>query len=365
MAYTTIDDPSAYFQVHYWVGTSTGDGVSQTLDGNSDLQPDFVWHKHNGASNHGLFTSSLIANDDATTTATIASSGRYQAPFTNAGGSDFSSFDSDGFTLDSSSQIDTATSNGNATVDWCWKANGGTRTTNTESGDNPAGGYQANTTAGFSIIDYTGTGAVGTMAHGLGVAPDFIMIKNRDAGDAWAVYHSKNTGAPETDYLVLNETAATVDDAAYWNDTSPTSSVFTINTVHNVNANGEKYIAWAWTSIQGYSKLGSYEGNGDGTDGTFVHTGFKPAWLMVKNIDASEAWTIIDNKRNAYNPLNLRFVANTYTAQSDEGDMDFVSNGFKCRNNGGDWNTSNNTYIYMAFAEQPFVTSTGIPATAR
>ena len=354
MAYTAVDDASAHFQTLLY----TGNGSSQTMtnDGNSDLQPDFLWIKQrSGTENHYLGNSS-IANK-------FLNSDRTDTESTNIAGKELT-YNSDGFAFAGSD----STWNGSSStyVAWQWKANGGSRTTNAEDGNNPAGGYQANTTAGFSIVDYVGTGAAGTMAHGLGAAPDLIIIKNRDVSDAWAVYHSANTAAPETDYLVLNETDATADDDAYWNDTAPTSTVFTVNTAHNVNADGENYIAYCFRSVQGYSKFGIYTGNGD-DDGTFVYLGFKPAWVLTKQNGGNNYWHIHDNKRNPFNVVGKELKANVTFVEADpaggENNRDFVSNGFKFRDY--DHNNHAYTYIYMAFAESPFVTSTGIPATGR
>ena len=252
-------------------------------------------------------------------------------------------------------------------VGWQWKANGGSRTTNAEVGNNPAGGYQVNATAGFSIVDYVGTGAAGTMAHGLGAVPDLIIIKNRDEADSWAVYHSANTSAPETDYMSLDNTLYSADDATYWNDTAPTSSVFTVATAHNVNADAENYIAYCFRSVQGYSKFGSYTGNGD-ADGPFIYTGFKPAWVIYKISEGGQHyhWIMVDNKRqNPFNPQDGELYANGSYAEGDVDILDLLSNGFKCRRTHGSQNGDDWTYVYMAFAENPFVTSGGVPCTAR
>jgi len=245
---------------------------------------------------------------------------------------------------------------GTTMVIWNWKANGGTATaTISESGDNPAAVVQTNQTAGFSIITYTGTGDAGTIAHGLGAVPKWIIIKNRDATDAWAVYHGENTVAPATDYLVLNTDAATADAATYWADTAPTSSVFTVHDAHNVNADGEKYVAYVFAEVKGHSSFGSYIGNGN-ADGAFVYTGFKPAWLMVKLISGGgENWHIFDNVRSPANVVISRLISDGNAAENNNDSiLDFTSNGFKFRENNAGWNGSANTYIYMAFAEAPF-----------
>jgi len=358
MAYTTIDDPSAHFQAKVYTGNGNT-GTAYTNDGNSDLQPDLLWFKRRDSN-----TSHSLSD---------TSRGLENVVWPDSAGAeyDYSSYDtvtavgSDGFTVGTSTAHN---GDGASLVCWQWKANGGSRTTNAEDGNNPAGGYQANTTAGFSIVDYTGTGAAGTMAHGLGAVPDLIIIKNRDEADDWAVYHSANTAAPETDYLVLNETDTTADDATYWNDTAPTSSVFTVTTAHNVNADAEKYMAYCFTEIQGYSKFGSYTGNGS-ADGPFVYLGFKPAFVIIKSsTKALQPWVMFTGKiatGTNSNPLIVASDADDSKAERGTFTSDLLSNGFKILQVSGSTTTSGETYTYMAFAEQPFVTSGGVPCTAR
>jgi hypothetical protein len=353
MAYTTINDPSAHFQTMIFTGDGN-DNRALTNDGNSDLQPDWIWFKNRVTTNsHNVLDSTRGVGKTLEGTNSNSAEGDTSTRLT--------SFDSDGFTVKTDPSVN---GNTNGIVAWQWKANGGTRTTNAESGNNPAGGYQVNTTAGFSIVDYVGTGAAGTMAHGLGVVPNVIIVKNRDVADAWAVYHSADTAAPATDYLVLNTNAATVDDAAWWNDTAPTSSVFTVNTNHSVNADAENYIAYCFTEKQGYSKFGSYVGNAN-ADGAFVYTGFKPAFVMLKGFNHAGQWVMQDTTRRNYQGDTKYVYANLANAEGTNSAlaMDFLSNGFKLRS--ADDAVNSGDYIYMAFAEQPFVTSTGIPATAR
>ena len=351
MAYTTIDDPSAHFQVDLYTGQ--GNGTVITNDGNSNLQPDLVWFKRRGALGyHQIVDSSrggtkrLWANDDGA----------------EGTGSQIASFDSDGFTCGSATDLAPA----DTCVAWQWKANGGTRTTNTESGNNPAGGYQANTTAGFSIVDYTGTGSAGTMAHGLGSVPHWIIFKSRsEASNNWAVYHHRNTAAPETDFLRLDTNDATTDNVNFINDTAPTSSVFTVNTGSKVNSDGETYIAYVWREVQGFSKFGQYYGNGN-AEGPFVYTGFKPAWVVVKKTSATHSWYTqyqgqADGPRN---PVKFSLTLDNPQVDISENSMDFLSNGFKLRTSGNGHNTNDATYAYAAFAESPFVTANGAPGVA-
>ncbi|MDP6772067.1 MAG: hypothetical protein QF704_15295, partial [Anaerolineales bacterium] len=223
----------------------------------------------------------------------------------------------------------------------------------------------ANTTAGFSIITYTGTGATGTIAHGLGAVPELIICKQRSNAESWGVYHGSNTAAPETDYLLLDTTAATADNSNRWGDTAPTSSVFTVDTANEVNTDARTYVAYVFTSIQGYSKFGGYTGNGD-ADGTFIYTGFKPAWVMWKETsEGNRGWMIHDSARSTINPVDNYILADSSNAEANYDFADFLSNGFKQRHTSTYANGDGVTYIYMAFAESPFVTSGGVPCTAR
>jgi len=193
------------------------------------------------------------------------------------------------------------------------------------------------------------------VGHGLTAAPDLMLVKNRDAADSWRVYHSGNTTAPETDYLVLDTNVATADDNTIWNDTAPTASVFSLGTDGGVNTSTEKYMAYCWHSVPGYSQFGYYEGNGD-ADGPFVYTGFRPAFVMVKSIDSTSSWFVYDSIRNVANPTNLWVVAEDPAAEpAAVTHLDLVSNGFKFRIATVDPNVTE-TYIYAAFAEQPHVT---------
>ena len=359
MAYTTIDDPSKYFQIATWTGSASTDTI--TFGGNSDLQLDLLWSKSRSNSHsHALMDTSRVTSGDYLPLFADTDD-EEQAAYD----SELQSITSDGFTVGTQPH---AGADGKTYVGYGWKANGGTRTTNTESGDNPAGGYQANTTAGFSIVDYVGTGAAGTKTHGLGAVPHVMIVKNRaTANQDWIVYHHKNTAAPETDYLYLNDTAATADTDGFWNDTAPTSSVFTLKDNTRVNDDGVNIIAYLFTEIQGYSKFGSYTGNGN-ADGPFVYLGFKPAWLMVKNTTSSRHWQIMDNKRSTSNVIDDYLQANadgTEATGSSQHKFDFLSNGFKLRGTADNVNDDGDTHIFMAFAEQPFVSSKGVPCTAR
>jgi hypothetical protein len=226
-----------------------------------------------------------------------------------------------------------------------------------------------NTTAGFSIVSYTGNATAGaTVGHGLGVAPDVIIVKARSvAGMNWNVYHSANTSAPETDVLSLNSNSATSDSALYWNDTAPTSSVFSLGSGGQNNNNTDTFIAYCFNSVKGYSKFGNYTGNGN-SDGTFVYTGFKPAWVLFKRTNSTANWIVFDSARDTFNEsgdTSQRLELNLSNAEAQGNSVDFFSNGFKLKNTGTGNNNSGSTYIYMAFAEQPLVGTNNIPATAR
>ena len=358
MAYTTIDDPSAHFQTVLYTGNGGTNNIVN--DGNSDLQPDWVWIKNRSTSgkDHGLF-------DSSRGTTKQLNSNNFNPE--NTVSTSLTAFNSDGFTLGADGGPN---ANSDSHVAWQWKANGGSRTTFTESGNNPGGGYQANTTAGFSIVDFTGTGGAGTVSHGLGAVPAWIIVKRRSSGNQnWIVYHHKNTSAPETERLYLDNTNAT-DDVTWWNDTAPTSSVFSLGATSVTNNDGSTHIAYCFAEKQGYSKFGSYTGNGN-ADGPFIYTGFKPAWIMFKNTSTGDdQWTIVDNKRDIDNPTTHSLFPSGNNAEDDGTgngyiNVDFVSNGFKIRQITHMINASSENYIYMAFAELPFVSSKGVPVTAR
>ena len=362
MAYTTIDDPSAYHQTVLYTGNSGDNSITNV--GNSDLQPDWIWVKNRDAVADHLLFDSTRGFDGQNDSLYLEINSDVES---HDNDHHLKSYDTDGFTM----QADDARSNESSDeyVAFQWKANGGTRVTYSESGDNPAGGYQVNTTAGFSIVDWTGTGgAGGTAAHGLGAVPHVIITKTRSHANDWAVYHHKNTSAPETDYLVLNSTAATVDNVNRWNDTKPTSTNLVFGDVGGVNSNDQTQIAYVFTGIKGYSKFGSFTGNGD-ADGPFVYLGFKPAWILYKRAtDGTNNWGLIDSTRNPLNPMVSTLTSNLPNDPGDasgNGGGDFLSNGWKIGVTAGSRNASGVEYIYMAFAEHPFVSSEGVPVTAR
>ena len=348
-AYTAVDDPEAYFQAVLY----TGDGSANhaiTLPGDTNMQPDFVWIKNRDATDaHCLFDSvrgaTKLLSSDATTAET-----------TDADTLD--SFATDGFQVDADVKVNT---NAEDYVAWCWKAGGSASTDDAGSIDSST---STSTTAGFSIATWTSTAAAHTIGHSLGVVPAMIIMKGRHESNSWQVYHHKNTSAPETDYLDLSTTDATADYTV-WNDTAPTSTVMSLGTWSGLDDNGTM-VAYIFAPKQGFSKFGSYTGNGS-TNGPFVYTGFRPAFLMVKKSSDTGNWVLSDNKRVGYNQVGHTLYANTTGAElaGDGVYFDLLSNGFKIRDASGANNTSGGTYIYIAFAEAPFVNSKGVPNNAR
>jgi len=353
MAYTTIDDPSEYFQTKIWTGDGN-DNRNLTNDGNSNLQPDFLWDKRRSTSgSHKLSDSSR-----GVTKPLSSNNNNAEGDEPNA----VQAFQTNGFQVGNDSNIN---GSGVTYVAWQWKANGGTTSTNSDGTKNTV--VQANTTAGFSIVTYSGPSGSGvdTRGHGLGAVPAVVLIKGRGGTENWVMYHHKNTSAPETDVLKLNLTNATADESGNFNDTAPTSTVFTSGDTGATNEDGNTYVAYCFAEKQGYSKFGSYTGNGN-NDGPFVYTGFKPAWVLYKRTNDAGNWRILDNKRNTFNVMNNEIYADLNNAEAQDNQMDFLSNGFKLRNGSSvGQNGNGSTYIYMAFAEHSFVSSEGVPVTAR
>ena len=354
MAYTTIDNPELYFQTKLYTGNSSTQAI--TLDGDEDMQPDFVWSKPRVSGGH--FLSDSIRGGTKV----------LQAAETNAEitrGSHIQSFDTDGYTLAGDG---TTNNNGDTTVSWNWKA--GTAFSNDASatgiGSVDSSG-SVNTDAGFSIVSFTGNGTAGaTIAHGLGAVPSWIILKDRDQAKNWNIYHKGNDSSPQNFTIRLNSTDARLDTPANgWNDTAPTSSVFSIGDGTQVNTSGSDMIAYIFAEKKGYSKFGSYTGNGN-ADGTFIYTGFRVGWLMIKNASTgSTYWTICDSKRDGFNDNNHRLFPNENDAESASNPWVMYSNGFKMTTTGSWVNSSGDNYIYMAFAESPFVNSNGVPTNAR
>ena len=351
MAYTTIDNPELYFQTKLYTGT--GSAASITLDGDEDMQPDLVWFKKRSS-----VESNYLYDAVRGVTKEIYTNSESQE---STDANSLTSFNSDGFSIGNANQL---SENTETMVAWCWKANG-SGSSNTDGSVNTIK-TSANTTSGFSIVHFDLSGESGeeTVGHGLGVAPDFIFAKtglDKSGNSIWWVYHKGLTSASY--YLSLAGTGAQASETQAWGGTAPTSTVFTVGDAGGWGT--YKTVAYCFAGKQGYCKTFSYEGNGN-ADGTFIYTGFRPAWLMFKRTDASSnAWIIVDNKRNTFNPQDNWLASSSSNAEATHTRFDFLSNGFKARQNYDNTNASGGNYIYMAFAEAPFVNSNGVPCNAR
>jgi|TARA_R110002020_G_scaffold130694_1_gene292272 hypothetical protein len=331
MAYTSIDNPELYFQVKLYTGNGGTNAI--TFDGDENMSPDLVWLKmRSNADNHTIF------NTTSGATKRIFSNLTQQE---STESTSLTSFDSDGFTLGSD-----ALANGNTKtfVAWAWKESA---------------------TAGFDILKYEGNATNRTISHSLSAVPHWIVIKNLEStsssAEHWLVYH-KGTG--NTHGVLLNEMTAKIDDATYFQDTDPTSSVFSIGTADRCNKNNEDNIAFLWSEKQGFSKFGKFTGNGN-ANGPFIHLGFRPAWVVIRRVNDSTHWQAQDNKRQGFNSDNERLYLNDAAAEQTANFIDLLSNGFKCITSDAGGNGNGDTYIYMAFAESPFVNSKGVPNNAR
>jgi len=314
--------------------TYTGNGSTQSITG-VGFEPDFVWIKsRSAATNHKL--TDVVRG---TTKGLVSSTAAAETTDTNG----LTAFGSDGFTLGT----DSVYNNSGATyVAWCWKA-GGAAVTNTDG--SITSDVSANVDAGFSIVKYTGNGTNGaTVGHALGVAPDLIFIKAISGiSGNWITYDSVNSA---TNYLLLNGTAASSTDYTPFNDTNPNSTVFSLGISSNTNS-GNPLIAYCFAEKAGFSKFGSYPGNGSAT-GPIVTTGFEPAFVMVKRYDSTGNWVILDNKRDTSNPIDKTLNPNLSAAESTENSIDFNATTFQLKSTNADTNANTATYIYMAFANQ-------------
>ena len=346
MAYSPILKPSLYMNPKLYAGNGA---ASHAITG-VGFQPYWSWIKNRtGADNHNLFDTIRGANK-----VIVTNNANLEGTQTDG----LLSFDNDGFTVGASGSVNT---NANNFVSWNWNA--GTAVSGSTTGSGTAKTYtgSVNTTSGFSIIKYVGNGTAGhTIPHHLGAAPQMIIVKALSTNDDWMVGH---ISAGFNQFMILN---STVRDATgtQWNSTVPTSSVFSIGSNNNMNQNGNNFIAYSFTNVQGFSRFSGYTGNNN-ADGTFVYTGFKPAFVMVKLISAAgEDWFICDNKREGYNAENNRLMPNLNSTESTDSPIDIVSNGFKARTSGANVNAGED-YLYAAFAEEPFVASNYNVATAR
>jgi hypothetical protein len=344
MAYTTINKPSEYFNTKLYTGNATGRTISGV-----GFQPDWTWIKNRSdTSGHRVLdvvrggTKELIANG---TNAEITEAQSLQ------------SWNSDGFVLGTAAGVNANTDN---FVSWNWLANGA-GVSNTDG--SIASTVSANDTAGFSIVKYTGTGSAGNVGHGLSTAPKVLINKALSSQD-WFVGHSS---IGFTKFLKLNETNAESTNSGIWNNTAPTTDHFTINSANgNTNSTGVEYITYCFSEVKGFSKFGSYVGNGN-ADGTFVYTGMKPAFILIRSVSTTN-WNMFDNKRSVYNVADETLWSNSADSEATVGTtygIDILSNGFKVKTVSSQVNNNNTVHIYMAFAEQPLVGTNNIPATAR
>ena len=350
MAYTEIDDPSAYFQTTLYTGNGGADHAI-TNAGNSDLQPDMVWIKNRDAADSHVLVDSLRGVGKVLTPDTAA-------PQTDDADT-VDAFQSDGFRVDADVKVNT---NNEKYVAWQWK--GGTTASGTTggSGTGKPYAYSASPASGFSVVTFTGNATAGHLIpHGMGKVPKMIHVKSIANDNGWTSGVSVAGGFNDHAYLYLANAFGT--DANQFGGTHTTTNI-RLGTGTGTNENNVTRYAMCFADVPGYQKIGEYVGNGN-ADGTFINTGFSPAFLMIKQAAASNDWFMIDNKREPFNPNNVQLVANGTSASTNKGDLDLLSNGFKPRSSNAAWNENNAVYIYLAIAENPFTTSTGIPATAR
>ena len=367
MAYTTIDNSGEYFNVKTYSGNNTAETKS------TEFQVDWLWIKcRNNARSHLMYDSSRGFGNDKhlVPNTSVAEDGDVDGGQVDQGERGFiGSISSSGFYTNSGTagmHLVNATSN--TYVAWYWKVNGGNTTTNDASATGVGSidsVYQVNTDIGISIVTYTGAGGNQTVAHGLGSVPEIIFAKSRSGAGDWTSFHEP---IGNTKFLRLNANNAAGTQSTYWQDTDPTSTVFSVGNAGDVNTSSGTHVAYCMKSVQGFSKFGKYIGNGN-TDGPFIYTGFKPAWLMIKETGNANEWRLFDNKRNEHNPVTTHFEVDTTGAETDGGtthnQYNFLSNGFKIRTSNAGNNRDGGQYIYMCFAESPIVSSEGVPNTAR
>jgi hypothetical protein len=323
--------------LHFDATTYTGTGSARSVTG-VGFQPDFVWIKERSStSGHALFDVVRGVQKRLVSNTTDAEDTSAQL---------LTAFNSDGFSVGTDGAIN---ENTQTYIGWQWKANG-TGVTNTNGSITST--VSAGATQGFSVVTYTGTGANATVGHGLGVAPSMIIVKQRSTTTSWAVYHIGLTSAA---YVInLNLTSGQAGpNSVFWNSTAPTSSVFSLGTGTDANASGATVVAYCFAAVAGYSAFGSFGGNGT-TDNTFIYMGFKPRFVLIKRTDGASNWFLLDSSRSSYNVSNVLLRPNLSDAEVTATSMDFVSNGIKLRDAGFG---SGETYIYAAFAENPFKNS--------
>ena len=344
MAYTTINKSTDNFNTKLYTGTRATASITGV-----GFQPDFTWIKdRDNGNNQCWFDSVRGVNKVILSNATNA-----ETTYANS----LTAFNSDGYTIGSDTEGQMNVS-GDAHASWNWKA-GGTAVSNTDGSITSS--VSANTTAGMSIVSFTGTGANATVGHGLSTAPKMIIFKNRPQAEGWIVYHQ---AISNTHFLTLNTNGVAVDNATMFNDTSPTSSVFSVGSNHGTNGTSHAMIAYCFAEKQGYSKFGSYVGNGN-VNGTFMYTGFKPSFVMIKSSSSAQSWSILDTKRDINPNAKVLWPNDNYAEYDETQGIDFLSNGFKNNESGAGFNGSGASYIYMCFAEAPLVGTNNVPCTAR
>ena len=331
-AYTTIDNPELHFQVKIWTGTGSSNAL--TLDGSEDMQPDYVAIKQRSS------TQQWNTYDDLRGVQKYLGWNTTGQEETQSQG--LTAFGSDGFTVGTDDMVNKSSE---TYVAYCWKESA---------------------TAGFDMVLYTGSGSAHTIAHSLSAVPSVVILKGRSFGDGWGQYH-KTSGDPAI--LAFDGDVADRYSSKwgpFFNSTAPTSSVFSVGTDTAINTSSGTHIAYLFAEKQGFSKFGSYKGNGN-ADGPFVYTGFRPAMVIIRNSSATGNWEIFDTKRSTYNLMHATLYADTNSAEytGTGNQIDVLSNGFKVRNEDTNTNDNGETTVFMAFAEQPFVNSNGVPANAR
>jgi len=353
-----INKSTDYFDISTW--TATTSAIS-----NLGFSPDWVWIKSTDSANgHILFDTIRGANERLSSASSAAESTRTD---------ELMSFDSNGYTLGSSGNTNDTNPFNASYVGWSWRGSDSSAVSNTDGSITST--VSANTTSGFSIVSYTGTGSNATVGHGLGVAPSWIVIKGRNQTEDWTTYHI-STG--NTKNVILNSTAVPDTSTTYWQDTSPTSSVFYLGSSTRPNTSGGTYIAYCFAEKTGFSKFGSYIANNDDGNGPFIYTGFKPAFVMIKGSTSTstyKSWCMFDTTRQPFNVnAGKTLYANKDYPEGQRGQgtvsatipaIDMLSNGFKIKVFNDEVNNGTNTFIYMAFAEAPLVGSNGVTAKAK
>ena len=357
MAYTTIDDPTIYFNTVLYSGTGSNQSVTGT-----GFTADWIWLKERNGTDYHFVNDSVRGK---------GSNNHYLNLHPNATSAEsdqttgVNAINSNGFDITYRGELNES---GKNYVSWNWKAANGTAS-NTDGSITTS--VSANTTAGFSIVSYTSNGSASqTVGHGLGVAPNVIISKNRTDGGAtygnWVVYHSSLATANDKKTLLNSNSASSTTNE--WGDTDPTSSVYSVHTGGDgaTNHSTDNIIAYCFAEKKGYSKFGSYTGNGS-TDGVYIHLGFRPAWVMGKRTDTTNNWYMFDNKRSTFNLTDEKLRADTTATENVDSAkaIDMLSNGIKIKSSDEEFNASGGTYIFMAFSESSFVNSNGVPTNAR